>query len=68
MASHLIALDKCPSVRPIKVGTILRRILGKVMVLTTGMDVEEVCRTDQLCSGLKAGIEVAVHAMGGLFL
>ena len=67
MASRLIALDKCPGVCPIRVGEVLRRILGRVMALATGMDVEIECMTDQLCSGLKAGIEGAVHAMRQLF-
>ena len=67
MACRLIALDKCPGVRPIGVGEVPRRILSKVMAAATSADVEELCGTNQLCSGLKAGIEGAVHAMNDLF-
>ena len=63
MACRLIALDKCPEVHPIGVGEAPRCILSKVMAATTSIDVEELCGTNQLCSGLKADIEEAVHAM-----
>ena len=43
------------------------RILGKAMVLVTRVDVEEVCGVEQLCSGLKAGIEGTVRGMCELF-
>ena len=33
------------------------------MALATGMDVEQICKTHQLCSGLQAGFEGAVNAM-----
>ena len=67
MANRLIALDKCPGVRTIGIRECLRRIIGRVRALTTGTDVEMLCGTDQLASGLKAGIEGAVHAMTELY-
>ena len=67
VASHLIALDKCPGVRPIGVGKTLRRIIGKVMCSVSHLDIEEVAGVSQLCAGTKAGIEHAVHAMHELF-
>ena len=67
MSCRLIALNKNPGVRPIGIGEVLRRLLGKAMVLTTGVDVEELCGADQLCFGLKGGIEGAIPSLSGLF-
>ena len=67
MSCRLIALNKNPGVRPIGVGEVLRRLLGKAMVVTTGIDVEELCGADQLCSGLKGGIEGAIHSVNRIF-
>ena len=67
VASRLIALDKCPGVRPIGVGETLRRIVGKVVCSACRLDMEEVAGVSQLCAGTKAGIEGAVHAMNDLF-
>ena len=67
MSSRLIALDKCPGVRPIAIGEILRRIICRSIVMATRNDIADLCGVDQLCSGIKGGIEGAFHAMKELF-
>ena len=67
VACRLVALDKCPGVRPIGIGETLRRIIGKAICLVTGPDIEDVCGADQLCAGVQAGIKRAVYAINDLF-
>ena len=67
VASRLIALDKCPGVRPIGVGEVSRRIIGKAILQVVGDDVREVTGVRQLCAGQTAGTEAAVHATRELF-
>ena len=68
MANRLIALDKCPGVRPIGVGESLRRILGKPICFATRLDLEVSCGVDQLSAGVKSGIEGAIHAVNDLYM
>ena len=49
-------------------GEIWRRIFVKVLIEVPGADVQLACRTDQLCSELKAGIEGGIHAAHNFFL
>ncbi|KAF6202375.1 hypothetical protein GE061_004774 [Apolygus lucorum] len=67
VASRLVALDKCPGVRPIGVGECLRRILAKCMAEVSGDEVTSACKGNQLAGGLSGGIEGAVHAMNKLY-
>ena len=68
VASCLIALDKCPGVRPIQIGETLCRVVGKTICLATHINVTMVCSSDQLYAGLSSGIEEAIHAMNSLYL
>ena len=66
-ACRLIPLDKGmtnegePGVRPIGVGEVLRRIVGKCLMGVIKDDVMEAAGPLQTCTGLKAGIEAAIH-------
>uniref|UniRef100_A0A1X7UQH3 Uncharacterized protein n=1 Tax=Amphimedon queenslandica TaxID=400682 RepID=A0A1X7UQH3_AMPQE len=67
LANRLIALNKNPGVRPIGIGETLRRIIGKAICYATRDDVEVMCGTEQLCAGVRIGIEAAFHTVHELF-
>ena len=56
-------LDKNPGVRPIGIGEVLRRIIGKAITRLLKPDIVEATGSLQTCSGVESGIEAAVHAM-----
>lgn len=60
IANSLVALYKCPGVSPIGIGEVPRRILGKAILLATCAYMKVLCRSDQLCSGVKMGIKGAI--------
>ena len=66
-ANRLIPLDKCPGIRQIGVGEVLRHIIGKSISWTLKKDIQEAVGPLQACSGLNAGSEAAIHAIKEIF-
>ena len=73
VACRLIPLNKGddkwgkPGVRPIGIGEILRRIVGKVVVDNLRDDIIKAAGPLQTCAGLKAGIDASIHSMRNIF-
>ena len=67
LSSRLIPLDKGPDshgnpgVRPIGIGEVLRRIIGKSVVHLLKPDVQRAAGCLQTCTGLRSGIEASIH-------
>ena len=64
MTCRLVGLDKRPGVRPVVIGETLRRALAKLVMRAAGDQSKTACGNLQLCAGIKAGIEGAIHAVG----
>jgi len=62
-SSRLIPLDKDPGVRPVGIGEVVRRIVGKAALRVITPDLKRVAGKDQLCVGQRAGIESAIHEL-----
>ena len=67
MHDLLISLDKQPGVRPVGVGETWRSIFTKIMLKVTGPEATMECQDDQMCAGLKAGIDIAVHGVQAIW-
>ena len=63
MACRLVALDKQPGVRPVGIGEVYRRLMAKIVIDKVGEQATAECGNLNLCAGLPAGIEGAIHAM-----
>ena len=62
-ACRLIPLDKNPGVRPIEVGEVLRRIIGRTILRCVENDLKLLGKNLQLCLGQKCGIQHAIHRL-----
>ena len=67
VACRLVPLDKQPGVRPIGIGEVVRRILGKAILQIVGSAVESAVGCLQLCGGQECGVEAAIHAVKTTF-
>ena len=60
-------MNKNPGVRPIGVGEVLRRIMGKAIYWILKDDIQESAGPLETATGLKAGAEAAIHSMRPIF-
>ena len=67
VACRLMALNKCPGVRPIGIGEVVRRIMGKAVLTTIGDEIQEAVGALQVCAGHQGSSEAAIHAMRETF-
>ena len=61
--SRLISLDKRPGVRPVGIGEVPRRLIGKAILSIIKEDIMRVAGIKQLCVGQQAGCKAAIHAL-----
>ena len=66
VACKLIPLNKNPGVRPIGVGEIIRRIIGKAIEWVLKSDIQKAAGPLQVSTGVQ-GAEAAIHAMKEVF-
>ena len=63
MSGRMIALDKQPGVRPVKVGETWRCLMAKCVLRVTGQEAKAACETEQLALGAETDMEAGIHAM-----
>ena len=68
LACRLVPLAKGENdVRPIGIGESLRRLVGKAVVKAIRSDIQTACGSLQVCAGIEAGCEAAIHAIREAF-
>ena len=66
-ACRLIPLDKNPGIRPIGIGEVLRRIIGKSITSLLKPEILSSTAPLQACAGLQGGVEAAIHALRNIY-
>ena len=67
LSCRLIPLDKNPGLRPIGIGEVLRRIIGRSVMKTFKQQIMQAAGATQMCAGQKSGCEALVHAFHDIF-
>ena len=67
IARRLIPLDKNPGIRPIAIGEVIMRIIGKCVMEVIREDIKEAAGNLQVCAGQRAGGEAAIHAVKRMY-
>ena len=67
LSSQLILLNRSPGVRPIGIGEVLRKIIGKFVMSFVKREVVQAEGSLQVCAGQVTGVESAIHNMVDLF-
>ena len=67
VSSRLIPLDKNPGIRPIGVGEVLRRIVGKIVSWTITNNIKQAVGLVQTCANHGSGAEAAIHGINSIF-
>ena len=67
MSGRLIVLEKQPGVSPVGVGETWLRLFANIILKFTVLEETMACKDNQLCSGLKAGIDGVIHGVQALW-
>ncbi len=67
VASRLIALDKDPGVRPIGIGEVIRRVIGKAVLSVIKSNVIDVTGCSQLCAGVSSACEAIISSVKNVY-
>ena len=67
MRGRLIALEKHPGIRPVRVGDNWRRLMAKCLLRVAGPEAKASCGATHLAGGVEVGVEGAIHAMSVLW-
>ena len=67
MSGRIIVLEKQPGVRLVGAGETWWRIFTKIVLKVMGPEATMACQDEQLCYGLKVGINGAIHGVQSLW-